>query len=82
MIFMVTMRFHADDPEVFRALVPQEQAHVRELTEQGTIHALYLAADGSSGWMVMRGNAEEDIESLLTNFPLRPHMTVEIMPLR
>lgn len=82
MRFMVEMRFHADDPAAMRALIPAEQAHVRELTEQGTLHGLYLAADGSRGWMVMQGDSEENIQQLLADFPSRPYMKVEIVPLR
>jgi len=82
MRFMVTMLFHTDDPAAMAALIPQERAHVQELTEQGTVHGLYLATDGSRGWMVMQGESEEDINRLLATFPLRPYMQVEIVPLR
>ncbi len=82
MRFMVIMQFHADDPSAMRALIPKEQAHVRELTEQGTVHSLYLAADGSRGWMVLQGDSEDEVGELLESFPLHPYMEMEIIPLR
>lgn len=82
MRFMVNLRFQTDDPTAMRAHIPREQAHVRELTEQGTIHGLYLAADGSRGWMVLQGHSDEHVQDLLEDFPLRPYMDVEVVPLR
>lgn len=47
--------------EDIQPLVPDEQARVKELREQGVVEELFLAADRSRGWFVMRGESEEAI---------------------
>jgi hypothetical protein len=47
--------------EDIQPLVPDEQARVEELREQGVVEELFLAADRSRGWFVMRGESEEAV---------------------
>ena len=63
------------------ALLPAEQAHVKQLTEQGVVEAGYLAADRSHAWIVVRAESEERIEQVLSGFPFFPYMTLESTPL-
>ena len=56
--------------EDIQPLVPDEQARVRELREQGVVEDLFLAADRSRGWFVMRGGSEDDVREATASLPL------------
>jgi hypothetical protein len=47
--------------EDIQPLVPDEQARIKELRERGVVEELFLAADRSRGWFVMRGGSEEEL---------------------
>jgi muconolactone delta-isomerase len=74
------VRFTTRDPgsaEVL-SLIPAERERVRELREEGTLEALYLATDRSGGWLVMRGASLEWIEDALASLPLHPYLDLEL----
>ena len=78
------VRFTHRDPgsaEV-ASLIPAERERVRELHEQGTLEALYLAADRSGGWIAMHGPSIEWIEDALASLPLHPHLDFELTALQ
>ncbi len=52
MRFITKETFKAPPTAEVQAVIPAEQAKVKELTEQGMIEAVYVAADQSSAWMV------------------------------
>jgi hypothetical protein len=70
MEFMVSASFRAQDQEEMFARVPQEQAHIQVLREQGTIEALYNSADHLLVWVVMRGESQDQVQKALEAFPL------------
>ncbi len=74
MEFMVSASFRAQDQEEMLARLPQEQAHIQVLREQGTIQALYLSADRSHVWLVMRGESQDQVQKALEDFPLYPYV--------
>ena len=79
---MVSGSFSPHDQEEIRALVPQEQAHIHVLQEQGTIQALYLSADRSHVWLVLRGASHDEVQKTLEAFPLYPYVReIAIAPL-
>jgi muconolactone delta-isomerase len=63
------------------ARMPAEQAHVRELTAQGVINAIYIAADRSRVWLVVQGESTDHIRQTMTDFPLYPVMELSYTPL-
>ena len=67
----------APTPEVM-ALIPAEQARVKELKEQGTIEALYVAADQSGAWMIWNVDSKEALDQHHHTLPLHPYMKSEI----
>ena len=82
MEFMVSASLRAQDHEEMRALVPQEQAHIHALHEQGTIKVHYLGADRLHVWVVMRGESQDQVHKVLEAFPLYPYVReLEIAPL-
>jgi len=80
---MVSLGFRVapEQQAEFAALIPHEQARVKELTAQGVVEALYIGTDRSRVWLVMRGASEAQIEESLRRFPLYPYMLPELTPL-
>lgn len=81
---MVSIRFSPQSSQQqseMAALIPKEQAHIKELREQGTIEGFYLSTDHSHVWIVMQGESQEQIEQAVQSFPLYPYMALEFMPL-
>lgn len=74
MRMMIIVRFDMQRVEEISALVPQEQEHVKELLSQEKLETLYISADRTTVWLVMRGKSAEEIQQELTTFPLYPYM--------
>ena len=81
MKWMVTVRFVHGQREERAALLPAEQAHVRELTAQGVIEAIHVPVDRSRVWLLMQGESQDRIEQALASLPLYPYMALELAPL-
>ncbi len=80
MRFMVSTGFQGPADEM-NDLIPQEQAHIKVLREQGIVEALYISSDHPLVWMVMQGESKEFIQQTLQSLPLYPYMQPEIMTL-
>jgi muconolactone delta-isomerase len=78
MRFLTKETFKAPPTAEVQALIPAEQAKVKELTEQGMIEALYVAADQSSAWMVWNVDSQAALEETHNTLPLHPHLNSEI----
>ena len=81
MEFMVSVSFRAQDLAEMAAHIPQEQARVKALREQGAIKALYISADRLHVWIVMQGDSQEQVQKDLASLPLYPYMEATIAPL-
>ena len=64
-----------------RDLLPKEQEHIKELRAKGVVEALYISADRAVGWLIMRGESQEEIEGELREFPLYPCMKLQLVEL-
>jgi muconolactone delta-isomerase len=78
---MITIQLDMQHREEITTLVPQERAYVSELLSKGTIEAIYMSANRSGFWLVMRGESQEQIQQTLSTFPLYPYMKPDFMPL-
>ncbi|HLZ23480.1 MAG TPA: muconolactone Delta-isomerase family protein [Ktedonobacterales bacterium] len=81
MNYMVSISFVQGKQDAIAAGMAAEQARVRELTEQGAIQSLSIAADRSHIWLVMQGESQDHIQQALVSLPLYPYMHLELMPL-
>jgi muconolactone delta-isomerase len=81
MRMMITIQFDPQDFEAMSALIPKEQEHVRALMSQGVIEAIYISADRTVVWLVMKGESKEELERELSSFPLYPYMKTQFAPL-
>ena len=55
-----------------------ERLLMKELTEQGLIAAVYVAADQSNAWAVWNVDSEAALEEAHNSLPLHPYMSSEI----
>ena len=78
MRFLTKETFKAPPTAEVQALIPAEIAKVKELTEQGLIFAVYMAADLSSVWVVWDVDSQAALEETHTTLPLHPYMNSEI----
>ena len=76
--FLTTEAFKAPPTSEVQALIPAEMARVKELTEQGLIVAVYVAADQSNAWMVWNVDSQAALEETHSTLPLHPHLNSEI----
>jgi muconolactone delta-isomerase len=83
MRFMATLGFRPDDQAQLAPLVPQEQAHVRELMGKGVVEALFVGADPTrpTVWVVLHGESQGEVEQTLHAFPMYSYMQIEYTPL-
>jgi muconolactone delta-isomerase len=81
MRFMVAISFVSGHEAEIAALVPQEQAHIRELMQRGGVEPIYISADRSLVWLIMRGASQQEVEQTLAGLPLYPYMRTVVTPL-
>ena len=81
MRMMITIHFDPQDFEAISALVPQEQEHIRALMNKGRVEAIYISADRTVVWLLMKGESKEQLEQELSTFPLYPYMKPQFVPL-
>ncbi len=81
MRMMITIHFDAQHFEAMSALLPKEQEHIKVLMSKGIVEAIYVSADRTVVWLIMKGEAREQIEQELSTFPLYPYMKPEFVPL-
>lgn len=78
---MVSASFRPQDQAEILARIPQEQARIQTLREQGTVEALYISSDRSHVWIVMQGESQDQVQKDLESLPLYTYMEVAITPL-
>jgi muconolactone delta-isomerase len=81
MRMMITIHFDPQNFEAMRTLIPKEQEHIRALMGQGIVEAIYISADRTIVWLVMKGESREQLEKDLSTFPLYPYMKPQFVPL-
>lgn len=78
---MITINFDRQQMQEISALVPEEQKHVRASVEKGTLEAIYIGADRTTVWLVMKGESQEQIQQELATFPLYSYMKYQLTSL-
>ena len=79
---MLNILLEGLDTETRMALLPKEQALVKELEENGTIVDTFIKLDMSGIFMVVVGNDIEEVHSKLSILPYYPFMKIEIIQKR
>lgn len=81
MQFMVSATFHQQDSAEIMPRIPQEQARIGVLKEQGIVEELYVSSDLSHVWIVMQAESQEQLQGYLQTLPLYSYMQLEVLPL-
>ena len=81
MRMMIVIQFDPQHFEAMSALIPKEQEHIRELMSKGIVEAIYVSADRTVVWLIMKGESKEQLEQELSTFPLYPYMKAQFVPL-
>ena len=81
MRFMLTFTWKQPPDEEVKALMPAEEARVKELVEQGISESTELAADQSALWTVWNSASEDEVQETLQTLPLYEFMNIDISPL-
>ncbi|MBV7334780.1 muconolactone Delta-isomerase family protein [Chloroflexi bacterium TSY] len=78
MRFLIKSTFKAPPTDEVLALIPVEQAKVKELAEQGLFEALYVADDRSAAWGVWNCDSQDALEELHETLPLHNYLNIDI----
>ena len=81
MRFLVEMSLNVVPTPEIMALIPAEIARGMELDAQGIRESLYVAADMSRAWQVLRADSRAALDEIMQTFPMTPHSTVTITEL-
>ena len=81
MKFLASNRMKQAPNEEVMALFPAEQARAAELMAQGVLENLYVAADFSKAWLVLKSDSLEMAQQAVESLPLHKFLNVEITPL-
>ena len=78
MRYLTRETFKAPPTTEVQALIPAEIAKVKELTEQGLVEAVYIAADQTGAWIVWNADSQAALEKAHSTLPLHPYINSEI----
>ena len=81
MRMMITIDFDPQHFAAMSALIPKEQEHIRALMSKGIVEAIYVSADRTLVWLLMKGESREQLEQELSTLPLYPYMKPQFVPL-
>jgi muconolactone delta-isomerase len=78
MRFLTKETFKAPPTAEVRALLPAEFARAKELTEQGVILAVYVAADQSGAWIAWNVDSQAALAEAHSSLPLHAYLNSEV----
>ena len=78
MRFLLKSTFKTPPTEEVLALIPVEQAILKELAEQGIYEASYVAADLSNAWAIWNCESQAAVEEIHETLPLHDYLTIDI----
>ena len=77
--FAVTLRLPTSFTEDFLATIPEHRAVINQLLAEHVIESYAISADRGRGWLIMNGENEADVRTIVEQFPLYPYFqTVEV----
>jgi hypothetical protein len=79
--YMIEVSLPTEPSKEFFALIPQQQAHIIKLLEQGVVMGYSLSLDRSKLWIAMNAHNERDAAEILSAFPMFKYFEPTIYPL-
>lgn len=71
--FAVTLRLPTSFTEDFLATIPEHRAVINQLLAEHVIESYAISADRGQGWLIMNGDDEADVRTIVEQFPLYPY---------
>ena len=81
MRFMLTFTWKQPPDDEVMALMPAEQARVKELMDQGIAEPAEMAADRSTLWAVWNCASQEEVQTTLQTLPMHEYLNAGIKEL-
>ena len=81
MRFLVEMSLNVQPTPEIMALMPAEMARGQELDTAGVREHLFVAADYSRAWQILRADSREALATIVASFPMAPHSAIVVTPL-
>ncbi len=76
--FMIDITLPELLTEEFLSLIPRQRAQVNKLFGEGRLASYALSSDRSRLWVTLFAESEEEVSTLVSTFPLRKFMKLEI----
>lgn len=76
--FMIDITLPELLTEEFLSLIPRQRVQVNKLFSEGRLASYALSADRSKLWVTLFAETEEEVASLVSTFPLRKFMRLEV----
>jgi muconolactone delta-isomerase len=77
MRFMVSFKPRAGCSAQLRETAPAELAHAKKMRDAGILRELFVSAPGHA-WLVLETAQREEVEALLSEFPMYPYVEATI----
>jgi hypothetical protein len=71
-VFAVSLRLPASLTEEFLSIIPAHRAFINRLLSEHIIEAYAITLNRRLGWVVINGTDEEDVRTIIEQFPLFP----------
>jgi hypothetical protein len=71
--FAVTLRLPTSFTEDFLATIPEHRVFINQLLAEHVIESYAISADRGRGWLIMNGDSEADVRTIVEQFPLYPY---------
>ena len=78
MRFLTKETFKGQPTAEVKALIPDEQARVKELAQQGIVEAAYAAADSSAMWLIWNCESQDALADLHKTLPMHDYLASDI----
>lgn len=81
MRFLTKESFRAPPTSEVLALIPAEQARVKELVDQGVVEAAYAAADNTAMWLIWHCESQAGLEEAHETLPMHEYLRSDVTQL-
>jgi hypothetical protein len=71
--FAVSIRLPASFTEEFLAIIPKHRDFINNLLSEHVIEAYAISADRGRGWVIINGDDEATVRTIVEQFPLHPY---------
>jgi short-subunit dehydrogenase len=74
---LVSFRFKVPVTDEIKALIPAEKARIAQLRDQNVVTQVFLAKDGTHGWLALQGQDRNTLLEQLQTLPMHDYLHFE-----